>query len=338
MIVRRKLSLVLGLSMILFIAIIHHVGRVILKRNVLKQEEAGIRDDVSRMANSLEDELTYLDRFANDYSSRDDTRAFIIQPANDFLATNVVASTFKVNRINIMVFLGLDGRILHARAFEPSSGQEMPLPAELTSRLASGNPWPKHKASPNAFSGVLTLDRQPYLVVSRPILDNRNRTIGGTLIIAKKADEFILGRLARITDLPVKQLPILEFELPSPVRLALKAGAGKYASAVQVVSKNVISGFLEVRDVEGRPVLRLSFEKKRILYAQFIRSMTFFLGVFVALALLSLIISEFLIKKLALSRLEKLAAFVKTINPNADLLERAPIQGRDEISSWNDGN
>jgi diguanylate cyclase (GGDEF)-like protein len=169
--------------------------------------------------------------------------------------------------------------------------------------------------------------------VIHPTLKHRHLNLGdGIMVLGKRIEGSFIERLSKITNLPLKSLPTLKTGLPEDIRQSLDVGTEKFTTAVQIVSKNAIAGLIQVRDPDGKPTLVMSFETPRLLYTQFSRSWTLFAIVFVGAAILIMILSALLIEKMAIARLSKLAAFVKTIDSNADLPSRVPVEGGDEIS------
>ena len=332
MTIRSKLAMVLGVTMLVLITLVHFVGHTILKNKVTGQEQIGVGEDIKRVITFFEDEEAEFEIFTNTESFWADAAGILAPAAAEPVDSKKVASVFILNQCDIIAFADAAGQVVRTRAFDRRSGQETPLPKDFRDRVRTAKAWQERFPSED-FTGVIPFDKIPYLIVIHPTLKHRDLNLGeGILVLGKRIDGAFLERLGKITNLSLKRRPTLKIGFPEDVKRALDAGAEKYTTAVQVVSKDAIAGLVQVRDPEDKPALVMSFETPRLLYAQFNRSWTLFAGVFIGAIILLMVLSALLIEKIAVARLSKLAAFVKTIDTNADLPSRVPVEGGDEIS------
>jgi diguanylate cyclase (GGDEF)-like protein len=333
MTIRSKLAMVLGLSMLVLITLIQFVGRTVLKNQVRSQEAAAVGEDTKRVITFFEDEEDGFQIFTNANAFRTDA-AEILDPApKKSFDSKEIAAFFIVNQCDIISFADPEGRILHARMYDRRVGQELPLPSDFQIRLDSLKPLRETLAPAEDFCVILTFDKTPYMVVIHPAMKRKHFDLGdGLLIVGKKIDGAFMERLSKITNLPLKRRPTLKIGLPEAVKKSLDAGTEKFTTAIQVVSPDFISGIVQVRDPVHQPALVMSFENPRVLYSQFNRSWDIFAGIFIGAIILIMFLSGLFIEKMAISRLSRLAAFVKTIDSNADLPSRVPVEGEDEIS------
>jgi len=333
MTIRSKLAFVLGVSMLLLITLIQVFGRRVLKDQVRVQEESTVRADIKRVITVFEDEEEGFVVFTNAESFRADAAGLLDPVRNQGLDSKKVASIFIVNQCDIIACADPAGRIIEARMFDRRSGEELAVPTDFQARLETIEPLRKTLSPAEDFSVILAFEKIPHLVVVHPSLKHRPIALGdGLLIVARKIDAAFMGRLGRITNLPLKRTPTMKIGLPDGVKAALDAGSDRFTTAVRAVSKDTIAGLVQVRDPGGAPALVMSFETPRLLNAQFNRSWVLFAGVFAGAALLMMILGALVIDKMAVARLSRLAAFVKAIDSDSDLPSHIPVEGGDEIS------
>ncbi|MHB8055846.1 MAG: diguanylate cyclase [Candidatus Aminicenantales bacterium] len=333
MTIRSKLALVLGLSMLILITLIQFIGRAVLKNQVVSQEALAVGEGINRVITFFEDEEDGFKISTNAESFRIGA-AGILEPApKEPFDSGKRTAFFILNQCDIIAFADPGGRLLHARAFDRRIGQELPPPTDLQTQLESTKSLRDRLAPTESFCVILPFNKTPYMAVIHPALKQRLLPLGdGLLIVAKRIDGAFLERLSKITNLPLKRRPTMKIGLPEAVKASLDAGLEKFSTAVQIVSPGFISGLIQVRDPHHNPALVLSFEIPRVLNSQLNRSWNIFAGIFIGAVILIMILSGLFIEKMAISRLSKLAAFVKTIDSNADLPSRVPVEGGDEIS------
>ncbi|MCX6565896.1 MAG: diguanylate cyclase [Candidatus Aminicenantes bacterium] len=332
MTIRSKLAVILGFSMLILITLVHFVGHTVLKNRVTGQEQIAIGEDIERVVTFFEDEQDGFKIFTNASSFWADASGILAPARDDRIDSKRIASIFIVNQCDIIAFADAAGQVVQGRAFDRRNGQETLLPTDFQARLLTAKTWQERFPSEDLV-GVITFDKTPYIIVIHPTLKQWHLNLGdGVLVLGKRIDGSFIERLSKITNLPLKRRPTMKTGLPEDVKRSLEVGTEKYTTAVQIISKNAIAGLVQVRDPDHQPALVMSFEIPRLLYTQFSRSWTLFTGVFVGAAILIMILSALLIEKMAIARLSKLAAFVKTIDSNADLPSRVPVEGGDEIS------
>lgn len=333
MTIRRKIALVLGLSMLILISMIHFFGRSILRSQVRAQETADINKDIERVITFYDDEEGGFGFFTNSESFRTEVARFLDPAVKEPIDAKAIAPIFILNQCDIVASADGNGRVLRARMFDRRSGRETALPADFQEQIESLLTLRQKLAPAEDFNITLAFDKNPYLAVIHPPLKQSRENLGDSLLIAaRKIDGEFMSRLGRLTNLPMKRRSLIRTELPPEVKAALNAGTDKFTTAAQIISPDVISGFIQVRAPNHVPVLLMSFEYPRILNSQFNRSWNIFAGISIAAILAIIILSGLFIEKMAIRRLSKLAAFVKTIDSNADTASRVPVEGGDEIA------
>jgi len=333
MTIRKKIFIVMFISMALIIVVALFLTQAFLEKNTTAEEKARVHNDLQLVVNTLENELGELDRPAGNYASGDATYAFIQHPSEDYVKSNVVNATFTIHNWNLMLFLNKEGRIVLAKAFDLEADKEVPVSPSLFAHLNPESPLLKHESGSQGLTGFLDLPENVYIVASRPIVGSGNKNpIQGTLIMAKILDGRMLDRLGQITHLPLRVSRGQGQDLPSIVRKTLTSSPDKYAEAIEIQTSEKIAGYIQIKDIYGKPAFVISMENSRILHAQFHRSLNYFLLALIIYGLFGLIMSLFFVDRLATSKLRALADFVKTIDSGDSLHKRAMIRGKDELA------
>ncbi|MDD8027195.1 MAG: CHASE4 domain-containing protein, partial [Acidobacteriota bacterium] len=324
MTVRRKVFIILGLSVGLLLLATAGTTRVILSRNAEAQDTARVRDIILRLQALLANEIAVIDSQTNDYAAWDDTYNFIRRPNRAYIESNLAASTFSNNHFRFMIFLDTGGRIVQASAFDDETELEIPLPTGLTACLRPGAPLLNHPDLGQGVTGVLAIPGGSFLIASRPILTSaQTGPPAGTLVIGR-----LLGdRLVRMFG----GIMLLNLTLKPAADLASEfAAGGSEGLHVRIVNRTTIEGNALIRDLDGRPAAALSFLQTRIFRAQFLRAWRLLLAGLLAFGVITLSAVLFLIDRQVTSRLAHLDRFVKEVEQSGDLGRRIHIEGGDE--------
>jgi len=335
MTIRRKVLLSLGLSMIGLLALALFFGGKLRLDEVLARDDNATRGEIVRVIAALHNEINTFDRSTNTVSFWADASLILFpaaRPSPTTLEVKGAASTFILHQMDILGFINPEGQIARARQFDREAQRELPLPPDFAEQFEAGTPAMRSLTSSETNAWVMTFAQIPYLFVSHAAAVNALPDLAkGALVVARKIDKSFVDKLALLSDLPLKILPVAKSEVPDDVRKALDGGTGR-RSAVYPVSATTIAGIIQANDAKGRPALVMSFEHPRFFYLQYQKSWNTFTGIIVALGLLVLLLGGILIDKLAISRISKLAAFVKNVDTNAETAAVVPVEGADEIA------
>jgi two-component sensor histidine kinase/sensor domain CHASE-containing protein len=327
MTVRRKVFVILVVSIGLLLLATAGVARIILSRNANAQDLGRVRDNAVRLKAVLANEISILDRQVADSASSDDTYAFVRKPSRAYVESNIVLSTFANNRICFMVFLDTGGRIVQESAYDVESESPIALPAGLKDHLRPGAHLLEHPDLQTGVTGVVVLPDGFYLVASRPILtSNFQGPAAGTLVFGRRLDESLIRTFGSLLLLSLKAKPAAGREVEEDF-----AAGGPEGIYVRVLDSRMIEGDALIEDIDGRPALALSYVQERVFRAQFLRAWRLLLGGLLAFGTVILFSVLTLIDRRVTGRLLRLHRFVQEVDPEGDLDRRIDVGGDDEI-------
>jgi sensor domain CHASE-containing protein len=163
------------------------VSQIILMGSFNRLEDQYIRNNVETATNNLQDDINKLDNIVKDWATWDDTYSFIDQLNDQYKRSNVIDVTFKNLKINLMLFINSNGRIVYGKAFD-DKGNEKSVPIQLT-ELSVNDSFMKHNDTESFVSGIIMLPDGPMLVSSRPILTSESEgPIRGSLVMGRFLD------------------------------------------------------------------------------------------------------------------------------------------------------
>jgi class 3 adenylate cyclase/sensor domain CHASE-containing protein len=301
---------------------------VIVMGGFASLEERDARQNVTRVLNLLDAELTYLARLARDYAVWDDTYRFMVERDPSYPALNFMDTTFESNRTSLVVLAAPDGALAYAQAYDLDGRRRMPLPIPAD-RLA---PPLRALAGGEVRQGLVLLDSGPLLVGAHPILTSEETgTPRGVLILGRALTETEVRRLSEATRLPLATFRA-DAALPPEVARARAQLSADAPVLVDAIDGDHIDGYALVQDVTGGEALVLRVPLPREIHHQGRRAMLALVGSLAAVGLVFAVVLVLALDRVVLRRLHRLASDVHGIGDTGDLSARVAVEGGDELA------
>ncbi len=186
----------------------------------LEQKEA--QKDLQRVVETIKRENQHLSKLCWDWSSWDDTYAFIATRSEKYIKANLPLSTFTINRINLLYFIDANGKVVWGKILDLKTEKPMPLERFQRKNFPVEDPL-LPKTVEAAVSGIIQTEKGPLLVAARPILNSDNEgPPRGTLIMGRLLDEELLKAIGEQskTDFTLQPVKMTSFS-PSPEKTQL---------------------------------------------------------------------------------------------------------------------
>ncbi|RAM00275.1 hypothetical protein DO021_19900 [Desulfobacter hydrogenophilus] len=164
------------LGVLLAVLLVYGVLSYVIERFVVfpsfvLQERLEAEKDLNRCLEALRREIHYLDEFVHDWAAWDDAYEFVQNTNMDFIRSNLVRTTFIDNRLNVIILLDLDGRVLWKKMLDLKTGLELNINQFPDDRFPLSHAFLAHtKDIESCVAGVYATDKGPLLVASRPVI------------------------------------------------------------------------------------------------------------------------------------------------------------------------
>jgi len=304
-----------------------------LYKNLTDTEAQLTRQDVLRGLIILQNELSLLATVTGDYAGWDDTYAFVRDGNQAYIEANLVESTFAKQRLNMLLIINAEGKIIYGTGFDLGTNRITPLSHAVRQYLHPGCPFLTHADTESVLTGLLALPEGPMMFSSRPILTSNYRgPIRGTMIMGRYLDAVESDRLAELTRLELRFLPLAPQMYSRHKDKVVRFAISETKINLEPLSTDVIQGSAVLHDIFGRPVLKLVVKQPRVLFKQGLNSLTFLVlcGVLTTFAFGGIVF--LLLEKLVLRRLHRMSDEVDHIGMSGESLHRISISGRDELT------
>jgi diguanylate cyclase (GGDEF)-like protein/PAS domain S-box-containing protein len=331
--VRKKTFIIICLTFLALLGIFYFISQWFLINNAIVAEDKNAARDVTRLQEALDNQITDMNATVSDWAPWDDTYEFISSGDTGYINSNLPNNEAFTNiGVELMVFINNSGQIVYGKMVDLESKAEIPIPKSLDSQLQVGSLLLSHKSPSDNLAGILNLPEGPMIIASQPIVTSQGYgPIRGTLIMGRRLNEAEIAVLSQRTQLSISVFPFTDSILPEDVSQARKSLVGGKSIFIAPQSATVVSGYLLVNDVYGKPVLILRVDSPRDLLAQANLSIHA-----LGLAMLAIGISLGLalmlnLDRMVITRLTKLDSSVLKIAGQGNASSRVEAEGNDEI-------
>jgi PAS domain S-box-containing protein len=335
--IKKKIILILILTVIIVTVLIAYLSRILFLGGFINIEYKIVRQNIEVVKSALSKEIDMLKSNANDYGVWDETYYFVKGENNTYIKDNLADSVFENFRYNLILFYDLSGSLIYGRAYDYINKRELLLPAGIDSFFSGSKSLLAKADTMEAQAGIIVLPDVSLLLAVQPILNNSGiGPASGTLVFGQFLDNEEIRYLQDNTHLPVEITGFQEFrEKFKDNKNILNSFLVDEIAIFKESSRN-ISGYSLINDIYNQPVLVASIILPRDIYNNGVKIINFLFIFTLLAAIIIIIIASLIIKKFVISRLTKLSANVKNISGIKDFSQKINISGSDEISSLAD--
>ena len=329
---RRKSFFLISITLAALVILLYNGSRLILLRSIYQLEERAVITDTERVTKFIGDDLDQLGRTTTDWAHWDATSEFVRGLYDEYVTDNLGVDTLVNLGLNFVIYQDRDGAVHFSRfidlAEEAEAAPAFPLNADF---LRSVAPDPDDLLG--GRSGIVKLDGQPMLVVSRHILNNQSEgPSAGTLIFGAYLDE---ARIAARQETLNSEFSLYDVEdpaLPTAWQEIVASLDNSGGVAVQPVDSDSVAGYQVLADVSGEPAYLLKVDLPRTLYSQGLATLRYFVVNLLFFGLMVIFVTLLLMDRLVLARLARLHTDVTQIKQTGDLSLAVEASGTDEIA------
>ena len=334
MTLRNKSFIVIGFTLLCLILFFYSASSTIMTSGFSQIEQKQVIRNTDRIAMSISDDISGINREVGDRAFRDDTYEFIDNANPEYIERNIPDTTFIEKRLNLMLYINSSGGMVFGRAFDIQNKTELPIP-ESFHDISPNSILLRHSDENSSIKGIILLPEGPMLIASRPVMDTeRKRPIHGSLIWGRYLNDNEIARLSEINQI---SLVVHRLDKRMDDNMAIRSMLSEENPFVSIpIDEDSIAGYTIYKDLYGTPALLLEVVIPRESYTQNKLGERY---LFVSLIIVGVILgglSLLLLEKLILSRLFRLSSDIKGIEESRELSDRVTMEGKDEISSLAD--
>jgi len=333
MTLRKKALLIIGVTLISTVCLVYAASRFTLMEDLLEIEEYTTHQSAEQAMGALSYVLSDLEANTADRASWDDTYAFIEDPGNEYIQSNLVDETFINSRLNLMMFIHSSGEVVFSKAFDLSNEEETAIPPGVQKYLSEEGLFQDRPGTETGTSGIIMLDETPMLIASKPILTSDDTGPSrGTLIFGRYLDTTEIKRLSQMIFFPLSIHRIDDIRTQPGFQNALPSLKEETPIFVQPLNDKYIAGYALIKDIFEKPVLVMRVDIPRDIYQAGQTSVAYHILLLLGIGLLAAGAAMLIIQKQILSRFANLIRGINRISTSGDVSTRISMGGADELS------
>lgn len=329
---RGKTLFIVSSTLVVLLIILYSVSVRVLMNGFSKVELTSVEKDIKRIQDAFAEKIENLSIKAADWSKWDDTYKFIQDNNKEYISSNLTDQSLADLKLNIMLFVDKDRKIVFSRGFDTHESQQITIPANTIKEILSDDMLVNHQSEKSVTTGIIMLPEGPLTIVSRPILTSEGKgPINGSVIFGRYLDSSEVNNLAQVTHL-VFSVSKYSDNLGPDMKEASKHLSTK-SSFIQPLNEKVIAGYTSFTDIHGKPALLAKIEIPRDVYQQGKLTMIYLISSILFAGIIFGIVIIVLLEMNVLSRVTNLDNDVNIIGKSGDHSKRVNFKGKDELSN-----
>lgn len=282
-------------------------------------ETADTEKNVFRVMDAVDASLKGMQNSLNTWSMWDDAFSYVGKPTKAFEDSNMGVSAFTGMNIQVLAFVNNDGKIIKALGYDKASEKLTSVPDSLLKRLQKGQPLIVHADLQSAHLGLVTLPEGVLMTVAGPVTNSDvTKPYNGTLLFGRWFDTDQKETLSKTTHMTLDFTP---------------TDSDIEGIRIEPKSPDLISGTAVIKDLDGKPSLKLRVDLDRAVARQGRQTLR---GVMAALVLVGVglfLVLSIMVNRVIVSRVVSLSRQLLAKNMSFDFSQPTVVPGQgDEIA------
>jgi len=331
---RTKTLLILGVTLVGLVLIQYRFTRSMWLNGFAGVEQSMVEDNVRQTLGAVDGAIDRISVLASDYAGWDDTYQFIVDRNAEFMASNLIDSTFSDTELNLMVFVNERGTVVFSKAFDAVTSREVAVPAPFDDPARHVPSLLDMPETTSFVNGFVRVGDRIMLVTSHPILKSTKMgPIRGALIMGQYLDERRRREIERRTGFSPRFMVLGADTPPGLAGVALDTLQSGAAAAALPINDQTIAGYGMKNDVNGVPLLLMRITLERAVFQQGKRTFSLFAMSLLFAGLIFGGITMWLLERVILRRISRVSAGIHDIGVRGDTSARLEVEGRDEVGA-----
>ena len=308
---------------------IYALSSNLLLKSYTQLEKRESERNAERIVDAIQGQVEDMHVAAMDWSNWDEAYRFVADKNQQFIDDNLATMTLK---LDMMLFLDLDGKTVHARPVDRTPGVKAPTADQVRSALGlgSGNSkWDKDRQQ----KGLAFINGRLTLISARPIVPSENnKPSRGWMVWALYFDDAATASLAKRTHLSFGVSALGDSTMPTDAQRVVPTLLSGSGTLTMPISDEKVAGYGLLTDLAGKSAGLVRVVEPRLIYAQGLSSARQLIGCMVLAALFFGLVSIWVLDRFALSRIFALNTQVAQLSEQRLWTEHINLPGKDELS------
>ena len=333
--IRKKTLVTLVFSLVALVSVLYGVLSVVVTAGFGSVERQDAAVNMQRVREAWNRSIQNLGMKLGDWSSWDDTYAYVVDRNEHYASANLVGGPFESMKIDMMFFFDPQGQPVKLIGWDRAEHKEAPVPEKLIAAHFGPDSPNVLLRSPEATREgvVLTHGYPPLLFCSKPILTSSgDGPIRGTMVFACWFDGERQDALQQLTKLSLRFHSQTDETTSRDIAAVMPDLSMDGAYVVQPQSEKIMAGYVGIADVYGKPAMILCADLPRNIHRQAVATLRWILLALIGVGVAFCGIIVLMLENVVLKRLAGFSSAVSGITESFDFSRRLDIPGADEIS------
>ena len=329
MTLKNRALVLLIVFLFVLMGLLSFVSSYVLINGFASVEKKWDLENLGRVKEGFEAGVDNLAVKSADWGIWTDTYNYISDPKShpDYVTSNLNDVTFGNLQIDHFFLLNSQGDFIYDHSFDCDTSTSLKTPIALEGYFKGDSTLLLHPKLDEATRGVLVVDNQPVIFVSRAILTSeKSGPSHGTLAFFRDIDRSYLDKLSYVLKF---KLAIITSDNSSFSDLSKNLSA-KDPFMLQTVNGDLMYGYVLINDYFGKPAFIFQVPMNRDIAKQAIRTRTIILLGFFVICFICGIIFILYLNMILLGRIFNVSQGIMSLSKRPGA--RLDIQDKDELS------
>jgi PAS domain S-box-containing protein len=286
-----------------------------------------LKDELTQFNNTL----SSMNQTAKDWAQWDEAYSFVSGNNPKFVKNNLPPNIFPRLRMNLILFVDNNGKIIYGKAYDLEKNQYIDLPQNMGNFTRNSSLLQHNNLE--GVSGVLNQPEGDMMIIAKPVVTSHEQgPIAGTLIMGRYITQRELNTLINIPNATLTSYGYSNANKPPDFNRILPSLSNENPWNLQILGPNSIAAYAIIKDIYGNPALILKSEMSRVLYNSYLKSVVDFIVSILLVGVFFTGLILYSLDKNILNRLDKTMGEIKAIGRKGDLKRRVTVSGNDELS------
>lgn len=330
MTLRKKTLIITGMTLFSLFVALYSTSKTILLDGYTHVEEQDTHQNVRRILQAYNDELSKLNVLNGNEAEWDGTYADVQSGNLKYFQNAFNYATLVRIDVDLIAYIRRSDRQVVFNSFiSPDTRKSLPVPASLQKYFQQPKFFWQPDDENHQQMGLISLPQGLMLIAIRPILTSEGRGPNrGILVMGRYLD---VEQIAARTHFNIALERLDNPPLPLDFQRAEQALIKGKQIFVRSLNEDIIAGYTMLRDLEGKPAAILRVDLPRQIYHRGQLSVRYLVWSLLLVGLVFSVTTLLVLEKLVLSRLARLSSDVSRIGASSDLRSRVEIPGNDEL-------
>jgi PAS domain S-box-containing protein len=305
------------------------IFRAIILESYIELDQRLAHRDMERCIAALDREISLLNAFVHDWSSWDDTYAFVIDRNTHYIENNFVWQVFEDQRINMIQVYDHQGVMVYGKTYDLASGNEIALDLSRELGREAFRRLVMQTDPERSTQGLISTRHGVMMISANPVLTTDNKGPSrGSMIMGRLITDETVALLSEQVSMSLQTWPASAGGIPQEAK-----DLGKGQIRLVEVSEDILHAFSLIPDISGRPALLLKASLKREVMSQGRWAYTLGLIYIVAVGLIVLAAVSLLLGRMVITPLNRLTGNVLAVKESAGQAKVFATHRTDELGT-----